>query len=45
MAKMREPRFKLCRRLGLNVNGHPKAMKRANNGSARNAKKLSSYGI
>lgn len=44
MAKMRGPRFKLCRRLGLNVNGHPKAMKRANNGSARNAKKLSSYG-
>lgn len=45
MARMREPRFKLCRRLGLNVTGHPKAMKRANNGSARNSKKLSSYGI
>lgn len=45
MAKMREPRFKLCRRLRLNVNGHPKAMKRANNGRARNAKKLSSYGM
>lgn len=44
MAKMRQPKFKLCRRLGLNVIGHPKAMKRANNGSARNAKKLSSYG-
>lgn len=44
MAKMRTPRFKLCRRLGLNVIGHPDAMKRANNGSARNAKKLSSYG-
>ncbi|EKQ56978.1 MULTISPECIES: 30S ribosomal protein S4 [unclassified Clostridium] len=44
MARMREPRFKLCRRLGLNVSGHPKAMKRANNGSARNAKKLSAYG-
>ena len=44
MAKMRQPRFKLCRRLGLNVNGHPKAMKRANNGSARDAKKLSAYG-
>ena len=43
MAK--QPRFKLCRRLGLNVIGHPKAMKRANNGSARDAKKLSSYGI
>ena len=45
MAKMRGPKFKLCRRLGLNVIGHPKAMKRANNGSARNAKKLSAYGI
>lgn len=45
MAKMRTPRFKLCRRLGLNVIGHPDAMKRANNGSARNAKKLSAYGI
>lgn len=44
MARMRSPRFKLCRRLGLNVIGHPKAMKRSNNGSARNAKKLSAYG-
>ncbi|NOV59099.1 small subunit ribosomal protein S4 [Clostridium beijerinckii] len=35
MARMREPRFKLCRRLGLNVSGHPKAMKRGNNGSSR----------
>lgn len=38
MAKMMGPRFKLCRRLGLNVNGHPKAMKRAGNGSARDSK-------
>ncbi|MDR5587233.1 MULTISPECIES: 30S ribosomal protein S4 [Clostridium] len=44
MARMIKPRFKLCRRLGLNVIGHPNAMKRANNGSARNAKKLSAYG-
>jgi small subunit ribosomal protein S4 len=44
MARMRSPRFKLCRRLGLNVIGHPKAMKRSDNGSARNAKKLSAYG-
>lgn len=29
----------------MNVIGHPNAMKRANNGSARNAKKLSAYGI
>ena len=43
MAK--QPRFKLCRRLGLNVIGHAKAMKRSNNGSARDAKELSSYGI
>ncbi|AOR24386.1 30S ribosomal protein S4 [Clostridium taeniosporum] len=45
MAKIKQSRFKLCRRLGLNVIGHPNAMKRANNGSARNAKKLSAYGI
>ncbi|MVX66668.1 30S ribosomal protein S4 [Clostridium chromiireducens] len=45
MAKMRTPRFKLCRRLGLNVIGHPNAMKRANNGSARDSKKLSAYGV
>jgi len=44
MARMRNPRFKLCRRLGLNVIGHPNAMKRSDNGSARNAKKLSAYG-
>ena len=45
MAKMMGPRFKQCRRLGLNVCGHPKAMKRAAKGSARNDKKLSDYGI
>lgn len=44
MAKMMGPRFKRCRRLGLNVIGHPKAMNRAGNGSARDAKKLSDYG-
>lgn len=44
MAKMMGPRFKRCRRLGLNVIGHPKAMKRAGNGSARDDKKLSDYG-
>lgn len=44
MAKMMGPRFKQCRRLGLNVFGHPKAMKRAAKGSARNDKKLSDYG-
>ena len=44
MARMRGPRFKKCRRLNLNVCGHPKAMKRAGNGQERDRKKLSSYG-
>lgn len=44
MAKMMGPRFKQCRRLGLNVCGHPNAMKRAAKGTARNDKKLSDYG-
>ncbi|ABR49153.1 RNA-binding S4 domain protein [Alkaliphilus metalliredigens QYMF] len=45
MARMRQPRFKTCRRLGINVCGHPKAMKRADNGQVRDKRKLSSYGI
>lgn len=44
MAKMMGPRFKQSRRLGLNVCGHPNAMKRANKGTARSDKKLSAYG-
>ena len=44
MAKMMEPRFKMCRRLGLNVIGHPKAMERAFKGTSRADKKLSDYG-
>lgn len=44
MAKMMEPRFKQSRRLGLNVCGHPKAMKRAKKGTARSDKKLTEYG-
>jgi small subunit ribosomal protein S4 len=44
MAKMMGPRFKLARRLGLNVVGHPKAMKRAGKGTSRADKKLSNYG-
>ena len=44
MAKMMGPRFKQCRRLGLNVCGHPKAMNRATKGTARSDKKLSDYG-
>ena len=44
MAKMMGPRFKQCRRLGLNVCGHPKAMDRATKGTSRADKKLSPYG-
>jgi len=45
MARDRGPRFKQCRRLGLNVIGHPKAMKRAGNGGSRADRKLSEYGV
>lgn len=44
LAKKMNPRFKECRRLGLNVYGHPKAMKRAKAGTSRADKKLSNYG-
>lgn len=45
MARMRGPRFKKCRRLGLNVCGHPKAMKRFDPKQARNGRRLSEYGV
>lgn len=45
MAKMMGPRFKQCRRLGLNVCGHPKAMDRATRGTSRADEKLSPYGL
>lgn len=45
MAKMMGPRFKMCRSLGLNVVGHPKAMDRAKPGTSRDSKKISEYGI
>lgn len=46
MATRREPRFKLCRRLGANVVGHPKAMNRTIKAKgARGAKKISDYGL
>lgn len=45
MAKIMEPRFKLSRRLGINVYGHPKAMLRAKPGTCRSDKKLSNYGL
>lgn len=44
MARMREPRFKKCRSLGLNVCGHPKAMERSNDTKSRSDKKMSNYG-
>ena len=46
MATRREPRFKLCRHLGVNVCGHPKAMKRVDTKkSARGGQKVSEYGL
>ena len=46
MATNREPRFKLCRRLGVNVCGHPKALDRtAKAKGARGPKKMSDYGL
>ncbi|MGM0499467.1 MAG: 30S ribosomal protein S4 [Bacillota bacterium] len=44
MARKRGPRFKESRRLGINVYGHPKAMKRADSTFNRENKKLSNYG-
>ncbi|CAH2211753.1 30S ribosomal protein S4 [Tepidibacter aestuarii] len=43
MAKDRRPRFKLCRRFGVNIYGHPKAMNRQD-GDIRK-KKMSDYGL
>lgn len=48
MATRREPRFKLCRRLGVNVYNHPKAMKRVSaqaQKGGRAGKKSSEYGL
>jgi len=45
LAKKMNPRFKECRRLGLNVCGHPKAMNRTAKGMGRGDKKLSNYGM
>lgn len=44
MARKRNPRFKESRRLGVNIYGHPKAMKRADGNFDRSNKKLSNYG-
>lgn len=42
MATRRGPRFKECRRFGLNVYGHPKALKRVK--KEQRQKKMSEYG-
>ncbi len=44
MATRRGPRFKECRRLGVNVCGHPKAMNRANDPAFKKTHKTSEYG-
>lgn len=45
MATRRGPRFKECRRLGVNVCGHPKAMDRANAPAFKKTHKQSEYGL
>ncbi|MCR5607099.1 MAG: 30S ribosomal protein S4 [Treponema sp.] len=45
MATRRGPRFKECRRLGVNVCGHPNAMKRANSPAFKRTHKISEYGL
>lgn len=45
MATRRSPRFKECRRLGVNVCGHPKAMDRAGAPAFKKTKKTSDYGL
>jgi small subunit ribosomal protein S4 len=47
MATRREPRFKLCRRLGVDIYNHPKALKRVSGQAQRGGragKKTSEYG-
>ena len=45
MAVKKGPRFKECRRLGVNVCGHPKAMDRAGAPAFKKTKKTSDYGL
>ncbi len=45
MATKKGPRFKECRRLGVNVCGHPKAMERAGAPAFKKTKKTSDYGL
>ena len=44
MARNMAPRFKQCRRLGVNVCGHPKALKRAGSPAFAKRKKMTEYG-
>ncbi len=44
MATRRGPRFKECRRLGVNTCGHPKALKRIDAPAFRKTHKISEYG-
>ena len=44
MARNTAPRFKQCRRLGVNVCGHPKALKRAGSPAFAKRKKTTEYG-
>ncbi len=45
MATRRNPRFKECRRLGVNVCGHPKALDRSQSPAFKKTKKTSDYGL
>lgn len=45
MATKKGPRFKECRRLGVNVCGHPKAMERVGAPAFKKSKKTSDYGL
>jgi len=45
MATRRNPRFKECRHLGVNVSGHPKAMERAGAPAFKKTKKQSDYAL
>lgn len=45
MATRRGPRFKECRRLGVNVCGHPKAMARAEAPAFNRRRKVSEYSL
>ncbi len=45
MATNRAPRFKLCRRFGVNIFGHPKAMNRVKKETTRPGRKISEYGL